>query len=191
MNNKKVFKRISLFVIGSVLCTSPLRAEENTDEAAREEIVYSAEAEKGAGYFQGGERFENGGPSCVTCHNVTNDEVMPGGLFAKDLTDAYERLGIGMRGFMETPPFPAMAASYSNNPITPEEADNLLAFFEYASAVKDSQKDRKGYMLFIIGGGIGLVVLLGFIQLLWGNRKRKMVKQDIFMRQRSAVDAKF
>jgi len=191
MNNNKVLKRISLFFIGSVLCISPLRAEENVEELASEVISLSPAAELGASYFQGSARFVNGGPSCVTCHNVTNDEIMPGGLFAKDLTDVYERLGEGLTGWLGAPPFPAMAASYNNNPLTERERISLTAFFEYANAVKDTQKVRKGYMLFFISGTVGLAAVLGLIQLLWGNRKRKMVKQDIFTRQRSAADAKY
>lgn len=192
MNHNKVFKRISLLFIGSVLSLTVVRAEDvNTSEEASEEITLTPQAEAGMAYFQGGEPFENGGPSCVTCHNVTNDDVIPGGLFAKDLTDVYERLGEGLTGWLGAPPFPAMASSYNSNPLTEEERANLTAFFKYANGIKDSQEANNGYSLFVFGGGIGLVCLLGLIQLLWGKRKRKMVKQDIFLRQKKAVDAKF
>ena len=200
MNHKKTLKRISLLFIGSILCLSPLRAEEtvSTEDGVSEEITLSQQAELGMAYFQGEERFKNGGPSCVTCHNVNNDGVIPGGLFAKDLTDVYERLGEGLTGWLGAPPFPAMATSYNNNPLTEEERTNLTAFFKYASETKDQQTATSSFLWFdgqqismFIWGLVGLVCILGLIHLLWSNRKKKMVKEDIFLRQRRAKDAKF
>ena len=200
MNHKRTLQRISLLFIGTVLSLSPLRAEEgaSAEETTSEEIVLSPQAELGMSYFQGGERFENGGPACVTCHNVNNDGVIPGGLFAKDLTDVYERLGEGITGWLGAPPFPAMADSYSNNPLTEEERMSLTAFFKYALDSKDSQENGGGFLwldggqtYMIIFGGAGLVGLLIMVQILWSNRKKKMVKKDIFARQSKAWDAKF
>ena len=190
MNRKNIIKQVSLLIIGSVFCLTPLRAQAETDqEEAKEAVVPNAEI--GQALFEGSERFENGGPSCIVCHNVTSSELIPGGLFAKDLTDVYERLGEGISGWLMAPPFQPMAASYNNNPLTEDERIHLTAFFKKAYDNKDSQTENSGYSLFFIGGGLGLAGLLVLIQLLWMNRKKKMVKQDIFNRQRRAVDAKF
>ncbi len=123
---------------------------------------------------------------------------MPGGLFAKDLTDVYERLGEGITGWLGAPPFPAMASSYNNTPLTEEERMNLTAFFKYAYDSKDNQKAGFSFWIFdkqqikmAIYGIIGLVVILVLIHLLWGHRKKKMVKNEIFERQSKAWDAKF
>jgi len=200
MNHKKTFNRISLLFFGTVLCLSPLRAEENesTEEATVEEVVLTPQAEIGMAYFEGKQRFENGGPSCVSCHNVTTKGVMPGGLFAKDLTDVYARLGEGITGWLGAPPFPAMAASYNNNPLTEEERMNLTAFFKYTLDSKDTQKTGftllgfdKQQVKMAIYGLIGLGIILVLIQVLWSHRKRKMVKNEIFARQNKAWDAKF
>jgi len=43
--------------------------------------------------FSGVRRLENGGPSCISCHNVRNDSIVSGGSLAKDLTDSFNRLG--------------------------------------------------------------------------------------------------
>jgi len=64
--------------------------------------------------FSGKTPFKNGGPSCITCHNVTNDNLISGGRIAKDLTNAYSRMGhVGVQNIISASPFPAMAASYN------------------------------------------------------------------------------
>ena len=188
MNRKRIMKRVGLLFIGSVLCLSPLKAEEavNSEETVKNGLT---QIEKdGMGLFEGSIGFKNGGPACITCHNVTNDNLIPGGLFAKDLT---ETIGATARAFAETVPNAPMAASYGNNPVTPEELDNLAAFFDYSSANKDSQTLNSGYSIFLYGGLIGLVCLFGIVQLLWMNRKKDQVKEDIFKRQKGSWDAKF
>lgn len=200
MNHKKTLNRISLLFLGTILCISSLRAEDdaNAEEAAAAEVVLTPMAEKGMAYFQGSERFENGGPSCISCHNVVHDQVYAGGLFAKDLTDVYERLGEGITGWLGAPPFPAMASSYNNNPLTEEERMNLTAFFKYAYEVKDVQNDRSAFLGFdktqvkmVVYGLIGLAIMLAAVTVLWSNRKKHMVKNKIFARQNKAWDAKF
>ena len=199
MNEKKVFNRFSLLFLGAVLCLSPIRAEEDSStDNAEEEVVLSPQAEMGMAYFQGNKRFENGGPTCVSCHNVTNDGVVPGGLFAKDLTDVYDRMGEGITGWLGAPPFPAMASSYNNNPLTENEKMSLTAFFKYALDSKETQKDKSAFLWFdkaqvkmFLFGIIGMAIILGAITIIWGNRKRKMVKNEIFARQSKAWDAKF
>lgn len=187
MNNKRIFKRICLVFVAPVffLSSFSLSAQDN----GMQELT--PQQKKGMDLFQGNESFVMGGPSCVTCHNVTNDKMIPGGLFAKDLTDVYDRLGEGLTGWLGAPPFPAMAASYNNNPLTEEERTNLTAFFKYSNEVKETQATNTGYSYFMMGSGIGLVVILLLIQILWSTRKRKMVKEDIFKRQNKAWDAKF
>lgn len=182
MNRKKIMKRVSLLFIGSVLCLSPLRAEE-TETKGMTQIETD-----GMGLFEGSIGFTNGGPACISCHNVTNDNLIPGGLFAKDLT---ETIGAVAKSFAETLPNAPMAASYGNKSITPEELDKLSAFFDYTSANKDTQTLNSGFSIFLYGGVIGLICLFGLVQILWMNRKKNMVKEDIFKRQKGSWDAKF
>jgi len=201
MNHKKTFNRISLLFFGTVLCLSPLRAEESeSTEGTTAEVAITPQAEMGKAYFQGTERFENGGPSCITCHNVTHDGVYSGGLFAKDLTDYFETgiLKDGLSGWLGAPDPPAMAASYNNNPLNEEERMSLTAFLKYASATRANQQDRSALLgldmaqvKMLVYGAIGLIVLFGAVTVLWSNRKKKMVKNEIFARQNKAWDAKF
>ncbi|MCB0477862.1 MAG: hypothetical protein R2799_04480 [Crocinitomicaceae bacterium] len=190
MNYKKVLRGISLMFASQLLFLAPMKAlAEETNNASETELT--EEAKKGMALFQGGKLLDNGGPSCITCHNVTNDQVIPGGLFAKDLTDVYTRFGDGLALWLTAPSNNPMEAAYKNNEITEEERLQLTAFFKYVNAVKDSQTANSGSSLFLVGGGVGVVILLVLIQVLWNKRKKKMTKQDIFNRQNSAWDAKF
>ncbi|MFP5471089.1 MAG: hypothetical protein ACLGGV_05800 [Bacteroidia bacterium] len=176
--------------LGVTLCVSSVRANEDANKSKESTIAPSYK--KGKALFEGSTLFKNGGPSCITCHNVKNDNVAPGGLLAKDLTDVYSRMGEGLGPWLSAPPFPAMISSYQNNPIEEEERAHLTAFLKQVNDVKDSQSgEDKGKFYQINGGIIGLVVLLILVQILWSNRKRKMVKKDIFKRQIKAFDAKY
>lgn len=161
------------------------------DAAPAPVVEYTAEdMEAGKHLFTGEKRFENGGPSCITCHNVTNNEIIPGGLLAKDLTNVYERMGdAGVKGIVSAPPFPAMVNSYGNHPLTEEEANQLTAFFKYADKVSGTQTNESGYKMFLGGGAVGLLIILALVSVLWNNRKKEMTKKDIFKRQLKGNDS--
>ncbi len=164
---------------------------EVVEEEPEAPIEYTtADVEAGAKLFDGSHRFENKGPSCVVCHNVSNDKVIPGGLLAKDLTEVFERMGhAGIGGILSAPPFPAMAESYTNNPLTESEIFQLTAFFNDANENKATQETSSGFEILTIGGGAGLVILLFVINLLWIRRKKGQVKKDIFARQIKSKDS--
>ncbi len=183
MNRKTIIKRISLLFMGTFLCLTVSRAEET-----QKKVTFSNQAKKGMALFDGSVRFKNGGPSCITCHNVTNNKLIPGGLFAKDLT---ETNGATAVAFASTLPNAPMSKAYGKKMITKEELDALSAFFDYTFATKDTQTKQSGFGYFIYGGIIGLIVLFLLAHLIWMGRKRGMVKDDIFKRQHSAIDAKF
>ena len=186
MNRKKITKQVCLFFIGSFLSFSPLQAEAGVNA----EVGMTPEVQKGMALFEGSKGLTNGGPACITCHNVTNDELVPGGLLAKDLTAVYDRMGEGITAWLGAPPFPAMTSSYQNNPMTETERSELTAFFKHANEVKDSQEACSGNGLFLFGGIGGLVAIFVIISILWMKRKTQMVKKDIFARQNKAWDAK-
>ena len=140
--------------------------------------------------FSGKQRFANGGPSCITCHNVNNNYLISGGLLAKDLTNAYARMGdAGLTGIIGNSPFPAMATSYKNNALDSTEVAQLTAFLKYADQVSGDQKIKTGGGLFIIGGGGGLIFFLLFIAINWKNRLKNSVKHNIFKRQIKGSDS--
>lgn len=137
---------------------------------------------QGKGLFDGSVSFANGGPSCISCHNVNYPNMLVGGLLAKDLTDCFERLGggAGISGILTSPPFPAMTESFKNNPLTQDEIDALVVFLEDANKQKAAPA---GGNPLLVGGLIGFVVIFGLILLIWNKRKKSNVKQDILDRQ--------
>lgn len=142
--------------------------------------------------FAGSQRLENGGPSCISCHNVQHKDLIAGGLLAKDLTKVYERLGAaGINGMLSAPPFPAMAASYKDNPITENEIYQLSAFFNDV-AVNTIYQPQRAYNdnLLLYGGGGAFLTIILVISLVFIERKRKCVKEDIYKRQIKAASSK-
>ncbi|OGU70174.1 MAG: hypothetical protein A2V93_03850 [Ignavibacteria bacterium RBG_16_34_14] len=136
--------------------------------------------------FSGDIRLINNGPACISCHNVVDDNLISGGLLAKDLTSAYKRLGgeMALNSIITNPPFPVMAAAYANNPITPDEAFLLTAFLYKANKDSIFQWTHKDYQnSFLKNGIITAFVLFGGFGLLWWNRKRKSVNHHIYKRQ--------
>lgn len=174
--------------------SSPNTGEESSSEEVDDEPVVITEYSKqdinmGKLLFSGGKRFLNGGPSCIVCHNVSNNAVIPGGLLAKDLTHVYERLGeAGIKGIVSSPPFPAMVNSYEGNPITEEEISQLTAFFQYVNQ-HENEKEISGIQMLAGGGLIGLAIILALISVLWAIRKKESTKKDIFSRQLKGNDS--
>lgn len=142
--------------------------------------------------FSGEKRFENSGPSCISCHNVQHKDLIAGGLLAKDLTKVYERLGsAGINGMLSAPPFPAMAASFKDNPLTEKEIFQLSAFFNDV-AVNTIYQPQRAYNdnLLLYGGGGAFLTIILVISLVFIERKRKCVKEDIYKRQIKAASSK-
>ncbi|MCB0408911.1 MAG: cytochrome c [Flavobacteriales bacterium] len=142
--------------------------------------------------FSGEKRFANGGPSCITCHNVDYDDLVAGGLLAKDLTHVYDRMGAaGINGILGAPPFPAMASSYKDNPLSEKEIFQLSAFFNKAHVDNVYQHQRVyNNNLLIYGGGGAFLTILVIIYSLFLERKRKCVKEGIYKRQIKAASSK-
>ena len=138
----------------------------------------------GQGLFQGTTRLANGGPTCNSCHDVTNDAVIGGGILARELTTVFSRLGgPGVRAILGSPPFPVMQQAYDGKPLTEAEVAGLVAFLQQADAEQALHQPRD-YGIKLFGSGlVGALVLLGLYSMAWGGRKRGSVNQEIFDRQ--------
>lgn len=143
----------------------------------------------GKNLFVGSQSFVNGGPACISCHNVNYTGVLPGGLLAKDLTTVYSRLGgdAGLQGMLGAPPFPAMTEAYKDKPMTEQEIASLIAFFNKVDKDKVNQAGpTTNYLLY--GGSVGTIVLLILIFGIWMVRKKHTVKKDIYDRQLKSIN---
>jgi mono/diheme cytochrome c family protein len=188
MKRKGVRKGIGLIILSSMM---GLFSFQSLAEGAGIGSGMQADAQNGKKLFEGSTRFANGGPSCISCHNVNHSELISGGLYAKDLTKVYDRLGEGISGWLSAPPFPAMASSYQNHPLSEKERNSLMAFFKHANEKGTETKSMKGFEMMLCGGLIGLACILILISILYAKRKKGTVKKDIFERQSKAWDAKF
>ena len=89
----------------------------------------------GQNLFEGSVRLSNGGPACNSCHDVTNDAVIGGGILAKELTTVFSRLGgPGVRAILCSPPFPVMQEAYEDEPLTESEVKALVGFLQRADS---------------------------------------------------------
>jgi cytochrome c2 len=138
----------------------------------------------GQALFQGTTRLTNGGPTCNSCHEVTNDAVIGGGILARELTTVFSRLGgPGVRAIIGSPPFPVMGRAYRDKSLTEEEMVALVAFLERADAEQALHQPRD-YGIKLVGFGfVGALVLLGLYSVMWRGRKGGSVNQEIFDRQ--------
>ena len=181
-----------LAYIGSKSAPVAGAAPDTTKKVAAPDASNNATAEQiemGKNIFLGSHALANGGPACISCHNVNYEGVIPGGLLAKDLTTVYGRLGgdAGLQGMLGAPPFPAMTEAYKNRPITDIEIAALTAFFNKVDKDKANQVTSAMNPL-LNGGVIGLVVILVMIFIIWWKRKSSTVKKDIYKRQIKSTD---
>lgn len=153
-----------------------------SDKASSEELI------SGQNLFVGIQSLKNGGPSCISCHNVNYKGVIPGGILAKDLTTAFSRMGgdAGIQGILGAPPFPAMTSAYKNNPITDKEIGNLIAFLREVDTDKTKQVASNNYLLLYLGIG-GLCLLIILYSIIWFRRKKTTVKNEIYNRQLKSI----
>ncbi len=152
--------------------------------AAPPQVVTEDMIVLGQNLFQGNTRLANGGPTCISCHDVTNDAIIGGGILAIELTTVFTRLGgAGVRAILGSPPFPVMQTAYRDKALTDDEVAAIVGFLENADAEQAFQQPRD-YGPKLFGAGVlGAAILLGLYSLLWSGRKRGSVNQAIYDRQ--------
>lgn len=168
----------------------PAEAATAAADTVPEAPITYTDADRAAGreLFDGTRALSARGPACISCHNVNSASLMVGGTLAKDLTEVHARMGhAGITGILGAPPFPAMASSYANAPITAEEAHQLAAFLEEANTRRTEVPARSAAVTYGMFGGGGLALILLLIGLHWRRRLKGSVKQDILDRQLRSI----
>lgn len=154
-----------------------------------EEIKVSFNPDKADVYtgrllFSGKQSFVNGGPSCISCHNVNYDSIISGGGLALDLTETYKRLGKnGVESMINGLPFPQMKSSYENHQITEKETTQLVSFLYEVSIQPEYPVGTSYINMLLLWGAVGAAVLMGVIPLIWYKRKKDTVNKRIYERQ--------
>jgi len=128
-------------------------------------------------YFTGSEAFENGAPSCISCHNVNSLAGLGGGKLGVDLSDVVERLGgvKGLSGWLISPPVPTMAPIFSNKKLTSDEIKALVAFLNNENETQ-TEINPVSYSRFLFYGIFGTLLMFLLIGLIWRYRFRAVRK---------------
>lgn len=107
------------------------KQEEAKAKASIEQDKSPASAGVGRDLFYGKRPFQNGGMSCISCHNSGEG----GGNLGPDLTDVASRLNeTALISACENASFKVMKTAYANHKITHDEARDLSKFFETTKA---------------------------------------------------------
>lgn len=120
----------------------------------------AGDEERGKRLFEGEDRFEQGGPPCLSCHSVAGVGALGGGQLGPDLTDAFAKYGgeQGLGAALESVPFPTMQPIFSRKQLTAEERADLTAFLE--SAAREERPARAaGKLVGLSVGAAALIVL--------------------------------
>jgi len=134
------------------------------------------EIELGRRYMLGTAALANGGAACISCHSVRGTGSLGGGRLGPDLTLVYQRLGgdaprKNLTAWLTAPATATMGSVFRLHPLTKEEIQGLVAFFEH-SAQAGGQSDASGSLAYLL---LGVMVAIGGlvgIDTIWRNRFR-------------------
>lgn len=139
---------------------------------------------RGRDLFEGDAAFARKGPACNACHHVALRAVAGGGSLGVELTDVASRLPeAGIAAILAQPPFPVMAAAYAGRPLEEPEIRALTAFLGNAAHDPESRTPSSRALPLMTNGLLGSAFVYGLCALLWRDRKKASVNQDVFDRQ--------
>ena len=158
--------------------TEPQEPIKSSDDASEQEILL------GQHLFEGDIRLANGGLSCVSCHNLETDRIIPGGSLAKDLTTVFSRMGgdAGITAILNAPPFPAMTEAYKNKSMNKDEIFAITSFLNTVEKESATQAVT-AVSPFLKYGFIAFLIWVGVVFLVWSHRKKYAVNKRIYDRQ--------
>lgn len=137
---------------------------------------------RGHEIYLGTRRLEKGGTACISCHNLSKSAALGGGRLGPDLTNVYERLKgrAALSAWLMAPGTETMQPTFRNHPLSPDEIQWLVAFFESIAAQSPADPSRS-QVSFLLAGLAGAVAGVFFLDSLWKKRFHSV--------RRSLVDA--
>ena len=133
-------------------------------DATEEEIAL------GKALFRGAKSLQNGGPSCIGCHNVRGISVWGGGAVGPDLTFAYARLGEEkLVPALEEMSSPVMKRLYGKAPLTEDEQYQLKAYL--TNVARDGTQPERAATSFLYLGLEGMGIVIGLALILLGRKR--------------------
>src|SRR3972149_4159360 len=168
-----------LVAVGLIGTPAMVTAEDPaaTEESAAEVPMVQGDAGIGKMLSTGEKRFENGGPACISCHNVGLG-TLGGGTLGPNLMLPNEKYGVGpapqnpliAAAWINSPGTPIMGPIFSRKSVTDDEVTHLKAFFGTLPAEQPSKTGA-----FIGISAAGFVGILIFFSIVWSGRYRKRV----------------
>jgi mono/diheme cytochrome c family protein len=131
----------------------------------------AADMARGRDLFTGRLALKGGGPPCLSCHAARGSGAsIAGGTLARDLTNAFGRLGDqGINATLKAPAFPVMNRAFAAQPLQPEEAFALRAFLYDVNRTDAPPDDVLSLPLAAVLGTIAVLILLNAA---WARRLR-------------------
>ncbi len=141
-----------------------------------DEPFTAQDIERGRQIVLGLQRLTAGGPACIGCHSVRDTGALGGGRLGPDLSAVYDRLGgdaprRNLSAWLTAPGTTTMAPLFKPHPLSNDEIQALVAFFEY-SAKAGGESDASGSLAFLLLGTLAAVGGLVGMDALWRTRFR-------------------
>lgn len=189
VSSKKMFKLevvlfAALLIVGLGVLSSKVFAQtaETQPAPAAEEAQAPPPApvgdpEIGRKLYTGEIPFANGGPACISCHDVGYG-ALGGGALGPNLMLPNEKYGVGAApsnpliaaGWINSAGTPVMGAIFSRKNVTDDEVENLKAFFK---SLPEKPSNKTG--VFVGVGVVGFIGILIFFGIVWSGRYRNRV----------------
>lgn len=126
---------------------------------------------QGRAIYLGTQRLSAGGTACISCHSMCDESALGGGRLGPDLTNVYERLKgrAALSAWLMAPGTETMQPIFKNHPLSSEEINSLVAYFESTTAEPPADSSR-GQVTFLLSGLAGAVFGVFFLDAIWRRR---------------------
>lgn len=181
LNSAKCLLLFLIFLLGAY--PSTLLGQNNTE---------TENVELGRKLFSGEVRLGNGGPGCISCHAIDDPQLpVSGGTLAIDITNFAGLPSDALKQRLLEIDFDHMSfmrAAYKDNPITEEEAESIIAYLHHLNDTDTAEASPAlAGVNFLWAGLLAFLFIIGFIAVLWWNRKKGSVNKSIYKRQTQSV----
>lgn len=154
--------------------TENITVEQKTDTLPTASVSFSNdELKRGKALFYGYEKFSNGAPSCIACHNILDESLIGGGKLSFDLTKSYSKLSAaGIGAILANPPFPVMNKALNNKKLTEEEIQSITALLQFTDQrYTENVQTSDNNLIFLLLSLVVAMLLMVHIYIMYANRK--------------------
>ncbi|MBI3650896.1 MAG: c-type cytochrome [Acidobacteria bacterium] len=145
--------------------------------------IEAGDIDAGREAFTGKVALNNGGASCIACHNINGVGRFGGGTLGPDLTAVNTKYkDPELISILQNPNFPTMKSVFGAKPLTDEEIVKLFAYFQSAKFANPAAQTQPAVaplnLWFPAIGFLGLVLSFVTLNRIWKNRLRG-VREDL------------